>query len=99
MEGCIQGMDEEQLHHVFTPFFTTKSSGTGLGLTLVQQIAIEHGGHVECESRVGKGTTFTINLPLADGSHLGRIVDDAVTGIARRAAAPIWAAYISSSLQ
>jgi signal transduction histidine kinase len=63
-----QGMNEEQLHQVFTPFFTTKPSGTGLGLTLVQQIAIEHGGHVECESRVGRGTTFTIYLPLAEKS-------------------------------
>jgi signal transduction histidine kinase len=61
-----QGMSEEQLRHVFTPFFTTKPSGTGLGLTLVQQIAIEHGGHVDCESRVGKGTTFTIYLPVAE---------------------------------
>lgn len=59
-----QGMNEDDLRHVFTPFFTKKSGGTGLGLTLVQQIAIEHGGHVECESQVGKGTTFTIFLPL-----------------------------------
>jgi signal transduction histidine kinase len=63
-----QGMNEEQLRHVFTPFFTTKSGGTGLGLTLVQQIAIEHGGHVECESQIGKGTTFTIYLPLTEKS-------------------------------
>ena len=63
-----QGMTQEQLSHVFLPFFTTKSSGTGLGLTLVQQIAIEHGGHVECESQVGRGTTFTIYLPLAEKS-------------------------------
>lgn len=59
-----QGINEEQLRHIFTPFFTTKSGGTGLGLTLVQQIAIEHGGHVECESRVGNGATFSIYLPL-----------------------------------
>lgn len=63
-----QGMSAEQLHHVFTPFFTTKSGGTGLGLTLVQQIAVEHGGHVECESQAGKGTTFTIYLPLIEKS-------------------------------
>lgn len=62
------GMTEEQLRHVFTPFFTTKPGGTGLGLTLVQQIAIEHGGHVECDSRMGLGTTFTISLPLKDKS-------------------------------
>lgn len=61
-----QGMNEEELRHVFTPFFTKKTGGTGLGLTLVQQIAIEHGGHVECESQVGKGTTFTIYLPLTE---------------------------------
>ena len=61
-----KGMTEAQLKQVFTPFFTTKSRGTGLGLTLVQQIAIEHGGHVECESAPGQGSTFTIVLPLND---------------------------------
>jgi len=61
-----KGMTEEQLKQVFVPFFTTKTGGTGLGLALVQQIAIEHGGHVECESAVGKGSTFTLVLPLAE---------------------------------
>ena len=49
---------------MFAPFFTTKPSGTGLGLALVQQITTEHGGHVECESAPGKGSTFTIFLPV-----------------------------------
>ena len=57
------GMSEEQLKQVFAPFFTTKPSGTGLGLALVQQITSEHGGHVECESAPGKGSTFTLFLP------------------------------------
>jgi signal transduction histidine kinase len=59
-----QGMTEEQVKRVFEPFFTTKKEGTGLGLALVQQIATEHGGHIECESISGKGSTFTIFLPL-----------------------------------
>ncbi len=60
-----KGMSEEQLQQVFAPFFTTKPSGTGLGLALVQQIISEHGGHVECESQPGQGSTFTIFLPVA----------------------------------
>lgn len=58
------GMDADQLRQVFSPFFTTNATGTGLGLTMVQQIVGEHGGHVECESVSGKGTTFTIFLPV-----------------------------------
>lgn len=58
------GMNEEQLKKVFAPFFTTKPGGTGLGLALVQQITAEHGGHLECESVQGKGSTFTIFLPV-----------------------------------
>ena len=63
-----KGMSEEQLKKVFAPFFTTKPGGTGLGLALVQQIANEHGGHLECESVQNKGSTFTIFLPV-DGNN------------------------------
>lgn len=63
-----KGMTSEQLRTLFVPFFSTKASGSGLGLTLVQQIANEHGGHVECESEPGKGSTFTILLPLRESS-------------------------------
>jgi len=63
-----KGMTPEQLQRVFTPFFTTKKEGTGLGLALVQQIVTEHGGHIECDSASGRGSTFTIVLPLADKS-------------------------------
>ncbi|HTS17386.1 MAG TPA: ATP-binding protein [Verrucomicrobiae bacterium] len=59
------GMSEQQVRQVFKPFFSTKTRGTGLGLTLVQQIVSEHGGHVECLSAIGKGSTFTIYLPEA----------------------------------
>ena len=57
------GMTEAQRQRVFVPFFTTKEAGIGLGVTLVNQIVTEHGGHLECQSANGKGSTFTIFLP------------------------------------
>jgi signal transduction histidine kinase len=62
------GMSEQQMRQVFRPFFSTKARGTGLGLTLAQQIVTEHGGHIECTSAVGKGSAFTIHLPLVERS-------------------------------
>jgi len=58
-----KGMTPEQLDQLFTPFFTTKPSGTGLGLAYAQQVIMEHGGEIRCDSTVGEGTTFTIILP------------------------------------
>jgi two-component system sensor histidine kinase HydH len=49
--------------NVYEPFFTTKSQGTGIGLSIVQQIVNAHGGTVSYRSEHGKGTTFTITLP------------------------------------
>jgi signal transduction histidine kinase len=66
-----KGMTAEQLERLFEPFYTTKKEGTGLGLTLVQQIVTEHGGHIECESASGKGSTFTIILPVEEESQIG----------------------------
>jgi signal transduction histidine kinase len=57
-------MSEEERLQIFRPFFTTKPVGTGLGLTLTQQIIGEHGGRIECASVVGQGTTFSLSLPL-----------------------------------
>ena len=57
------GMPAEVLEHVFEPFYTTKSKGTGLGLTIAQRIIEEHGGRISVQSQVGQGTTFTILLP------------------------------------
>ena len=62
------GMTEQQVRQIYMPFFTTKSGGSGLGLALVQQIVTEHCGYIECASALGKGSTFTIYLPLAEES-------------------------------
>lgn len=61
------GMSEETQLKIFNPFFTTKpeGQGTGLGLSVVFGIIQEHGGTITVQSKEGKGTTFTINLPLA----------------------------------
>ena len=60
------GIPPEQLNRIFEPFYTTKNKGTGLGLLIVQRIIRDHGGRIELESTVGKGTTFKLWLPLRD---------------------------------
>ncbi|MGA9115759.1 MAG: ATP-binding protein [Bacteroidota bacterium] len=58
-----RGMSREVLASVFTPFFTTKPGGTGLGLAVSRRIAEQHGGGVSIESTEGRGTTVTIRIP------------------------------------
>jgi len=60
------GISPENLSRVFEPYFTTKSSGTGLGLLIVRRIVREHGGELSIESSEGKGLTLTIRLPHID---------------------------------
>ncbi len=60
-----RGMTEEEARNLFAPFFTTKSDGTGLGLAYTQRVVNEHGGKIECATAQGKGSTFSIQLPLA----------------------------------
>ena len=62
------GIPREDLEKIFVPFFTTKEvgKGTGLGLTVVQGIIQEHGGSIEVDSEPGRGSTFTITLPLSE---------------------------------
>ncbi|HOW71570.1 MAG TPA: MASE3 domain-containing protein [Phycisphaerae bacterium] len=62
-----RGISDEQLKHVFDPFFTTRLArgGTGLGLSIVHGIITEQGGIIDVHSRLGSGTTLTIDLPLA----------------------------------
>jgi PAS domain S-box-containing protein len=59
------GMRPEELEKIWEPFYTTKTSGTGLGLAVSHRIIREHGGTVDVQSGVGVGTTFTIRFPSA----------------------------------
>ena len=59
-----RGISEEDLNRIFNPFFTTRPGGTGLGLPAVRRIARAHGGRVEVSSSPGKGSTFSIYLPI-----------------------------------
>ena len=61
------GIAAEDLPHVFTPFFTTKERGTGLGLALAQKTAVVHDGQIEVRSQPGEGTVFTLYLPPRPG--------------------------------
>lgn len=58
------GISDEEKEKIFTPHFTTKSTGSGIGLSLVRQIVEFHQGKISFESKSGVGTTFTIELPL-----------------------------------
>lgn len=71
------GMPPETVAQTFEPFFTTKpiGQGTGLGLSVVQGIVVQAGGEIAVETGVGRGTTFTISLPLAAA---GPVVDSSV---------------------
>jgi two-component system sensor histidine kinase HydH len=59
-----KGMTAEQLQAIFTPYYTTRADGTGLGLAVVQNIIEQHGGIIHAESAPGKGAVFTLFLPV-----------------------------------
>lgn len=59
------GMDERTLKHMFDAFYSTRSGGSGLGLPTVRKIVVAHRGTIECESEPGRGTRFSISLPVA----------------------------------
>ncbi len=62
-----KGMSSEELKNIAKPFFTTKKTGTGLGLFMTKEIIHEHGGSLAIDSTLGKGTTVTLTLPVLDG--------------------------------
>lgn len=71
VEDTGEGMSPEIVAKVFTPFFTTREKGSGLGLPLVQKFARDHQGHAEIRSELGKGTTISLVLNPGGGSAGG----------------------------
>ena len=66
------GIPEDKINRIFEPFFTTKEvgKGTGLGLSIAYDIVKKHKGKIEVESKVGKGTTFRVRIPVV-GNDVG----------------------------
>jgi two-component system, cell cycle sensor histidine kinase and response regulator CckA len=58
-----EGIDAENLKHIFEPLFTSKKAGNGLGLAIAHQIVMRHGGHIFADSEVGRGTSFHVFVP------------------------------------
>jgi len=73
-KGCLKieisdngiGIGKKDLPNIFEPYFSTKSVGTGLGLAIVHNIVRAHKGEIKVESRMGKGTTITLLLPVKE---------------------------------
>ena len=63
------GINDDDINKIFDPLYTTKEHGTGLGLSIVHSIVKDHGGRVEVESQLNKGTKFTIRLPIERGGR------------------------------
>ena len=67
------GIPSEQQKKIFLPYFTTKATGTGLGLSTAQKMLLAHGGDISFHSEPGKGSTFTVDLPAVGEQELGKV--------------------------
>jgi signal transduction histidine kinase len=65
------GLTPEECGRLFTPYYTTKTHGTGLGLAMVQSVVSDHKGRIAVESEKGKGTRFRIDLGGSSGKSVG----------------------------
>ncbi|MCD6415604.1 MAG: GAF domain-containing protein [Planctomycetes bacterium] len=75
VEDTGAGLKSEVAENLFSPYFTTKIGGIGLGLSVSQRIAREHGGDIKAESQPGSGTRFTVSLEIGDKNQEGRRTD------------------------
>ena len=66
-----KGIAPEAAKRLFDPFYSTKKSGTGLGLSIAARIVEQHGGLLQYQSELGRGTTFSVILPAAEESKHG----------------------------
>ena len=69
VEDTGKGIHPEDLHHIFNPFYTTKTSSLGLGLPIVHKIITSHRGQIEVDNHPGKGVNFIITLPTGGGAE------------------------------
>jgi two-component system, NtrC family, sensor histidine kinase HydH len=67
VEDTGKGVDPENLHNIFNPFYSTKESSLGLGLPIVHRIITSHRGQIEVDNHPGKGVNFIITLPAHEG--------------------------------
>lgn len=75
------GMDEETKNNLFNPFFSTKFTGRGLGMSAVLGIVRNHSGGIDVASQLGKGSTFTVYFPATDMAALGLSVPEAQSSV------------------
>ena len=65
------GISDEILPKLFLPLFTTKAQGMGFGLAICKRIVEAHGGTIKVKTAMGKGTTFTVSLPIKQPNRVG----------------------------